>query len=80
MNHNEMDKTKSPPKNVKSGLVIGGLPPKSKLCHHNFFRRTSKCGKNIEKGRCKKMGDFHAKIIQFSCCQQHLDVGATSQG
>jgi hypothetical protein len=28
MNHNKMDEEKGPKDNIKSGLVIGGLPPK----------------------------------------------------
>jgi hypothetical protein len=28
MNHNKMDEEKGPKDNIKSGLVIGGWPPK----------------------------------------------------
>jgi hypothetical protein len=56
-----------------------GYHQRGGICYHSFFLRTPKCERSFQERNCKKMGDCHAKVIQFSYCQQHLDIGATSQ-
>jgi hypothetical protein len=50
-----MDKLKGPKDNVKSGLVIGGWPPKKLNGPPYFFEKTSNNERGVERRRCKKM-------------------------
>jgi hypothetical protein len=63
MNNNKMDEEKGPKNNKKSGLVIGGLPPKRCNRPHSFFGRTSNPIRGVERRRCEEVEDFYARRI-----------------
>jgi hypothetical protein len=61
-------------------LWLVGCHQKGGMGHHSLFKKTLNHGRSVEEWGCQKVGDYHVRRIQLSYCQQHMVLGATSQG